>query len=114
MSGSTLFCGAMAESACAPLPDTVRGGHLDGHAAFFGYFLCSSKESDCCPAQGRANKPTRKQVPKKRRTTKTKAPATQVSEDGTDRCCANMSECELCESACAPIRAVIRGGHLSG
>jgi len=23
-------------------------------AAFFGYFLCSSKESDCRPAQGRS------------------------------------------------------------
>ena len=36
-------------------------------AAFFGYFLCSSKESDCRPAQGRANRPIRNQASQKPR-----------------------------------------------
>src|SRR6185312_16182860 len=43
-------------------PDTA-----DPIAAFFGYFLCSSKESDCRPAQGRANRPIRNQVSQKPR-----------------------------------------------
>src|ERR1700712_5213989 len=37
-------------------------------------------------------------------------PASERSKDGTDRRCANTNNCELAESACAPIRGVIRGG----
>jgi hypothetical protein len=32
------------------------GWHRRFEAAFFGYFLCSRKESDCCPAQGQRKK----------------------------------------------------------
>jgi len=68
---TTSFKGAMTQRVRVPVRSTYRGGHSHGRAtlndsmrfppntadpiaAFFGYFLCSSKESDCCPAQGRS------------------------------------------------------------
>jgi hypothetical protein len=39
-----------------PLTDDLRGGHLPAGGckpAFFAYFLCGGKESECRPAQGR-------------------------------------------------------------
>jgi hypothetical protein len=44
--------------------DVLRSGHASQcfgprKAAFFGYFLCSGKESNPRPGEGRANRPTR-------------------------------------------------------
>ena len=44
--------------------DVLRSGHTSQcfgprKAAFFGYFLCSGKESDPRPGEGRTNRPTR-------------------------------------------------------